>query len=148
MERILAEDDYQYNESRQDLVFVSGHGAQLGFGRTVKYREVKSLKAGLLERWQNEPHLCDPREFEDIWRIFVSLRTMNAKLVRPVELSAEPIVLILLKHFRWSESYQRKKFLDAMRKGGSFALGDLWEDYPRWRKNNWSCYLPLSSDLV
>ena len=134
MERILAEDGYQYIESRQDLAFVGGHGAQLGVGRTVKYREAKSLKVGLLEQWQNKPHLCDPREFEDLWGIFVSLCTMNAKRVRLVELFAEPSVLRMLKHFRWSESYQRRKFLDAIRSGGPFALGDLWEDYPRWRK--------------
>ena len=134
MERMIANEAYQYTDSRQNISFLGSHGVQVGIGWMVKYKKQKSLKVGLLERWENEPNLRDPREFENMWGIFVSLCTMNANRVRLVELFAEASVMRLLRDFRWSGSYQKRKFLDAIRSGEPFALGDLWEDNPRWQR--------------
>ena len=97
-------------------------------------------KEGLLDMWEDEPHLQEPRLFENMWGLAVSLCTMNAKRVRLVELFAEESVMILLRQFQWSDlsadglrSSHRDSFLKAIRSDDPSALGNLWEERPNWR---------------
>lgn len=135
LDRIIASKSYRYIDSRQRSLVVGSHGVQLGGASTVKDKSHEPYKVGLLDRWENEPSLRDPREFEDIWGVAVSLCTMNAKRMRLVELFGENSVTTLLRHFKWSNSYQRRCFLVAIRSPDPFALGDLWEDNPNWQKS-------------
>ena len=140
LDRIIASKSYRYIDSQQRSLVGGSHGVQTGIGWTVKDKSQESLKVRLLDRWENEPDLRDPREFENIWGVAVSLCTMNAQRVRLVELFGEESVMTLLRHFPWSglgadgsRSYQRRRFLEAIRSPDPFALGNLWEDHPRWR---------------
>ncbi len=140
LDRIIASKSYRYIDSQQRSLVGGSHGVQAGLGWTVKDKSQEPLKVRLLDRWENEPDSRDPREFENIWGVAVSLCTMNAQRVRLIELFGEESVMTLLRHFEWSDSsadgsrsYQRSRFLEAIRSADPFALGDLWEDYPGWR---------------
>ena len=112
---------------------VGSHGVQMGNTSTVKDKSEVPYKVSLLDWWENEPSSRDPREFENLWGVAISLCTMNAERVRLVKLFGEDSVTTLLRDFRWSNSDQRKSFLDAIRSPDPFALGDLWEDNPDWQ---------------
>ena len=120
----------RYIDRQQKILWAASHGIHLG----------STFKEGLLDMWENEPELQNPRLFENVWGLAVSLCTMNAKRVRLVELFAEESVMILLRQFQWSDisadgsrSYQRDSFLKAIRSDDPFALGYLWEERPTWR---------------
>ena len=133
MDRIIASKSYRYIDSRQRSLVGGSHGIQIGTATTSKDESQKPYKVGLLDRWENEPCSRDPRDFEDMWGVVVSLCTMNAQRVRLIELFAEESVVTLLRSFPWSEGHQRDSFLDAIRSADPFALGDLWEDNPGWQ---------------
>ena len=95
LDRIIASKSYRYVDSQQRSLVVGSHGFQIGKLWTVKDKCQEPFKVGLLDRWENEPALRDPREFEDIWGVAVSLCTVNAKRVRLVELLGENSVMTL-----------------------------------------------------
>lgn len=132
LDRIIASKSYRYIDSQQRSLLVGSHGVQIGNASTVKDKSEVPYKVSLLDRWENEPSSRDPREFENLWGVAVSLCTMNAERVRLVKLFGEDSVTTLLRDFEWLDSYQRKSFLGAIRSPDPFALGDLWEDYPNW----------------
>ena len=133
LDRIIASKSYRYIDSQQRSLVVGSHGVQIGKASTIKDKSEVHYKVSLLDRWENEPSSRDPREFENLWGVAVSLCTMNAERVRLVKLFGEDSVTTLLKDFKWSNSDQRKSFLDAIRSPDPFALGDLWEDNPNWQ---------------
>lgn len=133
LDRIIASKSYRYIDSRQRSLVGGSHGIQIGTATTSKDKNQKPYKVGLLDRWENEPYSRDPRDFEDMWGVAVSLCSMNARRVRLIELFAEESVVTLLRSFPWSERYQRDSFLNAIRSADPYALGDLWEDNPDWQ---------------
>ena len=133
LDRIIASKGYRHTDSQQRSLVGGSHGAQISMATTYKHESQKPYKVGLLDRWENEPCSRDPRAFEDMWGVAVSLCTMNARRVRLVKLFAEESVVTLLRGFPWLGSYQRQSFLDAIRSADPFALGDLWEQRPDWQ---------------
>ena len=133
LDRIIASKSYRYVDSRQRSLVVGSHGVQIGYASTLKDKSEMPYKVSLLDRWENEPTSRDPREFENLWGVAVSLCTTNAERVRLVKLFGEDSVMTLLRDFKWPSSHQRKSFLDAIRGPDPFALGDLWEDNPNWQ---------------
>ncbi len=132
LERIVVSRSDRYIDRQQKILWGASHGFHPGV----------NLKEALLDRWEDEPDLRNPREFENMWGIAASLCTMNAKRVRLVELFVEESVMLLLRHFQWSDlsadgsrSYQRDSFRKAVRSDNPFALGDLWEERPNWRRS-------------
>lgn len=120
---------------------VAAHAIQAGRARTFKDKREEPLKKALLDKWENEPDYRDPREFENLWGVAVSLCTMNACRVRLVELLGEVSVVALLKQFVWSDakpdgsgSRRRRRYLKAIRSEDPLALGNLWDDNPTWRE--------------
>ena len=129
---IMASQSDRYIVRQQKLLWGASHGFYPGV----------NIKEALLDRWEDEPHAQEPRVFENMWGVAVSLCTMNAKRVRLVELFVEESMMILLRHFQWSglsadgsRSYQRDSFHKAIRSDDPFALGNLWEERPNWRSN-------------
>ena len=133
LDRIIASKSYRYIDSQQRSLVVGSHGVQMGKASTVKDKSEVPYKVSLLDRWENEPSSRDPREFENLWGVAVSICTTNAERVRLVKLFGEDSVTTLLRDFNWSNSDQRKSFLDAIRSPDPFTLGDLWEDNPNWQ---------------
>lgn len=137
---MLASKTYRYVDSQQTSLVVGSHGIQAGRSKVFKDMKEEPLKKGLLAKWENEPELRDPREFENFWGVVVSLCTMNARRVRLVELLGENSVTCLLKRFQWSDldadmnSERRRSFFKAARSADPCALGDLWDDNPSWRE--------------
>ena len=140
---MIASKSYQYVDSQQASLVVGSHGLQVGSARTTKNKREQTLKASLLQRWENESESRDPHEFENYWGIAVCLCTMNARRVRLVQLLAEESVVSLLTQFPWSEANKPKQgsgstlqeeYFKAVRSADPLSLGDLWENHPSWRE--------------
>ncbi|KAL9073843.1 MAG: hypothetical protein Q9161_002675 [Pseudevernia consocians] len=143
LDHMIASKSYRYVDSQQTSLVVGSHGVQAGQARTIKNKREETLKASLLDRWENESESRDPREFENLWGVAVSLCTMNARRVRLVEILGEASVVSLLRQFPWSDadksehdpkSTLQKEYFKAVRSADPLSLGKLWEDHPPWRE--------------
>ena len=145
LDRIIASKAYRFVESQQATLTAGSHGISAGLGITFKNKKQESLKKGLLESWENDPLLRDPREFENYWGVVVSLCTMNARRVRLSQLLGGDSVVALLKPFHWSDlswdsdvgeyiSHRRSMFLEAVYSSDPCALGNLWDANPTWQE--------------
>ena len=126
---------YRYVDSQQTSLIVGSLYVQAGRARTTKEKAEETLKTSLLDRWENEPHSRDPREFENLWGVVVSLCTMNARRVRLVEILGEDGVTALLRHFPWSDYWIREQYYRAIHSTDPRALGDLWDSDPPWHED-------------
>ncbi len=140
LDHLIASKSYRYVDSQQASLAVGSHGLQVGRARTIKDKREETLKTSLLDRWENESEARDPREFENLWGVAVSLCTMNARRVRLVELLGEESVVSLLRQFPWSqpkqnsESTLQNQYLRAVRSADPLSLGNLWDKHPPWRE--------------
>ncbi|KAI4181690.1 MAG: hypothetical protein LQ346_006727 [Caloplaca aetnensis] len=140
LNHILASKSYQFVDAQQTSLVLGSHGIQIGRNKTYKVVKEEPLKKGLLAAWENEAQNQNPREFENLWGVAVSLCTMNARRVRLVELFGERSVLYLLNRFHWTDqsddgrSHRRRTFFEAVQSSDAGALGDLWDANPTWRE--------------
>ncbi len=140
---MIASKSYRYVESQQASLQIGSHGLQVGSAKTIKSKREETLKESLVHRWENEAQSRDPREFENLWGVAVSLCTMNARRVRLVELLGEESVVSLLTQFPWSEAQRseqdcdstlREEYYKAVRSADPLSLGELWKNHPSWRE--------------
>ena len=155
LDHIITSKPYRYVDSQQISLVGGSHGVQAGRAKTIKDKREENLKTSLLDRWVNEPHSRDPREFENLWGVVVSLCTMNARRVRLVELLGDDSVIALLRHFPWSDlsldgstSQVRDQYLKAVCSADPRSLGDLWDTYPPWREELGQAILSCLKILV
>jgi hypothetical protein len=148
---------FRYVDARAAGVTVGSHGVQLTGTATWKTDKGQTMKEGFLEEWENNPQSWDPRDLEDFRGILVSFCTMNARRVRLVELLATDSLLLLIDRVHWSDMYsldgvtrseRKRSFVEALESNNPFALRELWEARPGWRKDMGNALLTCVRALV
>ena len=84
---LIPSEAYRRVVSHQTSLVLGSHGAQFGINRTVEDKKGTLLKMAILERWESDPSLRKPQEFENYWGVAISLCSMNAERVRLVDLA-------------------------------------------------------------